>query len=64
MFFDQAAVEAVVSGRDGRVRGEDGVLRHVAQGFVEAQPVVSISLADRFQRGEGAMPFVQMEDAR
>ena len=36
MLFDQPAVEAVVSGGHGRVRGEDGVLRDLAEGLVEA----------------------------
>ena len=38
VLFDQAAVEAVVAGRHGRVRGEDGVLGHFAQRVVEALP--------------------------
>ncbi len=60
MFLDQAAVEAIVPGRHGRVRGEDGMLGHVPQGFVEAEPVVLHPLANGFQRGEYTVPFVQM----
>ena len=64
MLFDQAAVEAVVAGGHGRVRGEDGVLGHFAQRVVEAQAVVLHPLANGFQRGERAVPFVQVIDAR
>ena len=63
VLFDQVAIEAVVAGGHGRVRGEDGVLRHVAQGDVEAHAVVFHPLADGFQRGETAMPFVEMVHA-
>ncbi len=64
VLFDQAAVEAVVSGRHRRVRGEDRVLGDFAQGVVEAQAVVVHPLANRFERGERAVPFVQVIDAR
>ena len=40
VLFDQAGVEAVVTGGDGRVRGEDGVLGDFAEGFVEREAVV------------------------
>ena len=36
VLFDQAGVEAVVSGGHRRMRGEDCVLRDFAQGVVEA----------------------------
>ena len=64
VLLDQAAVEAVVAGGHGRVRGEDGVLGDVAQGVVEAQAVVLHPLANRFERGERAVAFVQVVDAR
>ena len=48
VLFDQAGVEAVVAGGDGRVGGEDGVLGDVAEGFVEGEAVVGHPLADRF----------------
>ena len=63
MLFDQAAVEAVVPGGDRRVRGEHGVLGHFAQAFVERHAVFLHPLADRFQRGEHAVPLVEMIDA-
>ena len=55
-----AAVEAVVAGRHGRVGGEDGVLRHVAQRIVKRHSVVLHPLADRLERGKRAVPLVQM----
>ena len=60
VLFDQPAVEAIVPGRHGRMRGEDRVLGHFAQGIVEAHAVVLHPLADRFERGKHAVPFVQM----
>ena len=46
VLFDQAAVKAVVTGRYGRMRGEDRVLSHVAQRVVEAGAVVFHPLAN------------------
>ena len=42
VLFDQAGVEAVVAGGDGRVRGEDRVLGDFAEGFVEREPSSAI----------------------
>ena len=64
VLFDQVAVEAVVAGGHGRVRGEDGVLGHLAQGGVEAHAVVLHPRADGLERGERAVAFVEMIDAR
>ena len=63
VLLDQVAVEAVVAGGHGRVGGEDGVLRHLAQGGVEAHAVVLHVVADGLQRGEGAVALVEMIDA-
>ena len=60
VLFDQVAIKAVVAGGHGRVRGEGGVLRHVAQGDVEAHAVVFHPRTDGFQRSETTMPFVEM----
>ena len=64
MLFDQVAIEAVMTGGHGRVGGEDRVLRHLAQGRIEAHAVVLHPRADGLQRGERAVAFVEMEDAR
>ena len=63
MLFDQVLVEAVVSGGHGRVRGEDRMLGDIAQRGVEGHAVVLHPLAAGFQRGERAMPFVQVINA-
>ena len=63
VLFDQVAVEAVVAGGHGRVRGEHRVLGHLAQRRVEAHAVVLHPRADGFQRGERAVAFVEMIDA-
>ncbi len=63
VLLDQVAVEAIVSGGDGRVRGEDRPLGDVAQGRVKAHPVVLHPVADGFQNGEGTVAFVEVIDA-
>jgi len=64
VLFDQVAVEAVVPGGHGRVRGEHRALGHFAQRFVEAPAVGLHAVAHRLQRGKGAVPFVEMVNAR
>ena len=64
MFFDQPAVKAIVSGRNGRVRGEDRPLADFPQRFVKRQPIIPHSLPDHFERHESAVAFIEMVDAR
>ena len=64
MFFDEVRGEPVVAGGHGRVGGEDGVMGDFAEGFVEREAVVGHALANDFERGEGAVAFVQVVDAR
>ncbi len=64
VFFHQPAVEAIVSGRHGGVSGKDGVLGDFAQGIVETLAVIVHSLAHRLERGEHAVAFVEVIDAR
>ena len=64
VLLDQRAVEAVVSGGDGRVRGEDGAMGDLPQRRLEAHPVFFHPHADGLERGEGAVPFVEVKNAR
>ncbi len=64
VFFDEAAVEAVVTGRHRRVRGEARVLRHFAKRFVERHAIVFHHLTNDFERSERTVTFVQVIHAR
>ena len=64
VLLDQVAIETVVAGRHGRVRGEDRAMRHFAETDFEAHAVFLHPLADRLQRGKGAVAFVEVIDAR
>ena len=64
VLFNQVAVEAVVAGGNRRVRGEDRAMGHFAQADFEAHAVFLHPLADRLQRGERAVAFVEMINAR
>ena len=63
MLFDEIGVEAVVAGGDGRVGGEDRVVGDFAERFVERVAVIGHTLANHFERREGAVAFVEMVDA-
>ena len=56
--------EAIVPGGNRRVRGEDRLAGDAAHGLFQRQPLADHPLPHEFQRGEGAMPFVQMNHAR
>ena len=63
MFFDQACVETVVTGGNGCMRGEDDFTGYSRNRGVETDAFLLHAHANRFQHGEGAMAFVQVEDA-
>ncbi len=64
VLFDQMGREAIMAGRNGRVRREDDLPGHAAAGLLEAQPFALHPLADHFQAGKRAVPFVEMQHAR
>ncbi len=63
MLFDQPCVETIVAGGNGRVRGEDDFAGDSRNRGVEADAFLLHAHANRFQHGEGAVAFVQVEDA-
>jgi hypothetical protein len=64
VFLDQVGAEAVVPGRDRRVRGEDGLAGDPLQGLVEGDPLGRHALADDLQPGEGAVALVEVQHPR
>ena len=64
VLVDEGGGEAVVAGRHGRVGGEDDLRRDAAQGFPRVDAFDDHALADDLERGERAVAFVEMEDAR
>src|SRR5207253_10510983 len=64
MFFNQAAMKAVMTSRDGRVCREDGLAGNLAQGIIESHAVVVHPLANDLQRSKRTVAFVQVIDAR
>ncbi len=64
VLLDQRTVEAVVSGGHGRMRGEDGAMGDLPQRRLEAHPVVFHPHTDGLERGEGAVPFIEVKNAR
>ena len=63
VLLDEIGREAVVAGRDRRVRGETDVRGDHAQRLVRRQPLALHPLAPELERGEGAVAFVQVVDA-
>ncbi len=59
----QAGAEAVVAGFDGRVRGKMAFLAGFGEGIGEFLAFVK-SFPNQFERQEGGVPFVQMEQRR
>ena len=63
MLLDQPAVKSIVSGRNGRVGCEDGVLSHIAESIVEAHPVVFHTLTNSLERSKCTVSLVKVVDA-
>ena len=64
VLLHQARVEAVVSGRHGRVRGEDRLPGDPADGVVERVAVPFHAAPHRLQGGERRVALVEVIDAR
>ena len=63
VLVDQLGREAIVPGVDGGVGGEHRRLRHVLGHRPEVRPRGLHAQACELERGEGAVPFVQMQPA-
>ena len=59
----RSGVEPVVARGHRRVGGEDDFARHARHGLVEAEPFLLHAAANRFEHGESAVPFVQVQHA-
>jgi len=64
VLFNQAPMKAVVPRRHWRVRREHHFARHPRQRLMKIQPLVDHAVANRFQHGKPAVPFVEMQHAR
>jgi len=64
MFFDQAGVEAIVTGGHGRMGREDSVLGDAAQRRGKRFAVAFHALPRGLQGGKGAVAFVEVVNAR
>jgi hypothetical protein len=63
MFFDEVGVEAIVTGGNGRVGGEDDFAGDTRNGIVEIDAFFLHAGADGFEDGESAVAFVKVKDA-
>ena len=63
MLFDQFGVKPVVAGGHRSVGGEDHFAGNPADGLVKANAFVLHAVANRFQHGESAVAFVQVQNA-
>ena len=64
VLLDEIRREAIVAGRHRRVGGEDDVRGDDAQRFVRRQALALHPLPRELERGERAVTFVQVGDAR
>ncbi len=63
VLVDESGGEAVVPGRDRRVRREDDLRRDAAERFPGVDAFDDHALADELERGERAVALVEMEHA-
>ena len=63
MFLDQLDVESIVSGGHRRVRGENHFARNTGSAALEVHTFFLHAAANRFEHGEPAVAFVQMQHA-
>jgi len=61
MLLDEIGVEAVVTRLHGRVRGEDHLARNAWHRRFVAQAFLLHAIANRFEHGESAVSFVEMQ---
>ncbi len=64
VLFDERRAEPIVSGWHRRVRREDDLRGDAPQCLPRVDAFDDHALADEFERGEGAVALVQVEDAR
>src|SRR5208282_4984757 len=64
MLFDEIGIEAVVTGRDRGVRGEDDFARNLARGGHKIHALFLHATANRLENCEAAVAFVQMKHSR
>src|SRR5690349_24366139 len=64
MFLDQIRAESIVSCGNRCMRGEDHMRGDAPHGFRAIDSLLVHPAAHEFERGKGAMPFVEMHDTR
>src|SRR5262245_53213872 len=64
MLFDQPPMEPIVARRNRRMRRKDNLARYPPGGLVKVQTFFGHAIANGFQDGECAMPFIQVKHAR
>jgi hypothetical protein len=64
MFFNQVAIESVVTGRHWSMRGEDHSSRNASHSLVERNTLVFHPHAHGFKYCKGAVAFVQVQNRR
>ena len=60
VFLDQLRREPIVAGRNGRVRCEDDLRRDAADALLGSNAFGRHAVSDQFERGKGAVAFVEM----
>ena len=63
VLLDEGRREAIVPGRDRRVRREDDLRRDAPERFPGVDALDHHPLADELERGEGAVSLVEVQDA-
>src|ERR1700676_2752448 len=63
MFFDEIRIEAVMTGGNGSVRGEDDFAGDAGNGGIESDAFFLHAGANRFEDDKAAVTFVQMKHA-
>ena len=63
VLFDEIGREAIVAGRHRRMRGEHHLRGDATRGFFEADAFAVHAAANELERGERAVPLVEMDDA-
>src|SRR5579872_4295664 len=64
MLLDQIGMEPIVSGRNGSMRGEDNLAGNSRHCCIESDSLVLHAHTNRFQHGERAMTFVEVQNSR
>ena len=63
MLLDQTRVEAVMAGRNRRMRRKHNFAGDARNGAVEIQAFLFHAVSNRFEDGKPAVPFVQVQNA-